>query len=348
MKNYKKKYLEYEQTQPEPWLVNEPDTSKHNHCLYCYQVIEDSEANFHQTCNKKFFGQLETPSLDYKLNELETLAEKVIFSKMAVTGVQAKISLSMHRKEQKNVVKKLTIVGLYGDYILKPPSPHYPHLPEVEDLTMHLADVCGLKTVPHSLIYLNDGTLCYITKRIDRTKTGMLHMEDMCQLSERLTEDKYKGSHEQVAKLLLKYSANPLLDVTNFYELVIFSYLTGNADMHLKNFSLLENSSMQGYTLAPAYDLLSTALVNPADTEELALTLNGKKKNLKYDDFLKAFENSGLSKKILDKTLENFFYCTREMKQKIHESFLNEEYKSAFQTLLNKRVEKLIRMNLEE
>lgn len=344
MKNYKKNYGEYEPSMNDVWLAGESDSNRINRCLYCYQEIENSDANFHQTCNKKFFGQLETPLLDYKFDELETLAEKVIYSKMAVTGVQAKISLSMHRKATKNVVKKLTIVGLYGDYILKPPSSYYLHLPEVEDITMHLADVCGLNTVPHSLIYLEDGTRCYITKRIDRNKTGMTHMEDMCQLSERLTEDKYKGSHEQVAKLILKHSANPLLDVTNFYELVIFSYLTGNADMHLKNFSLIENATMKGYTLAPAYDLLSTSLVHPADTEELALTLNGKKKNLKYDDFLSAFERSGLSKKVLDNTLENFFYCIREMKQMIHKSFLNEEYKTAFQKLLSDRAGKLLRV----
>ena len=345
MKNYKKNYLIYQEPEEYISMVSEGDYFPPNKCLYCYQEIGNPNANFHQACNKKFFGQLETPLLDYDFNELESLAKKVIYSKMAVTGVQPKISLSVHRKEEKNTVKKLTIVGLYGDYILKPPSSHYPFLPEMEDLTMHMAEVCGLKTVPHSLVYLNDGTLCYITKRIDRTKNSKLHMEDMCQLSERLTEDKYKGSHEQVAKLLLKYSSSPLLDVTHFYELVIFSYLTGNADMHLKNFSLLEHTGIKGYTLAPAYDLLSTTLVNPADTEELALTLNGKKSKLNYNDFRSAYERSGLTKKILDTTLENFYYCTREMKAKIKESFLNDTYKLAYENLLKERANTLLPTN---
>jgi serine/threonine-protein kinase HipA len=105
-------------------------------------------------------------------------------------------------------------------------------------------------------------------------------MEDMCQLTERLTEDKYHGSYEQIGKAIQKYSASPGLDVENFFEIVLFSFLTGNADMHLKNFSLLEQPGL-GMTLSPAYDLVNTALVNPADDEELALNLNGRKKNIK-------------------------------------------------------------------
>ncbi|HOZ51548.1 MAG TPA: HipA domain-containing protein [Chitinophagaceae bacterium] len=344
MKNYKKKYSKYQAVNTENWALQEGEISSINRCLYCYEEINETDANFHQSCNKKFFGQLQTPLIDYQFSELESLAEKVIYSKMAVAGVQAKISLSLHRKQEKNEIKKLTIVGLYGDYILKPPSTYYPFLPEVEDLTMHLAEVCGLKTVPHSLIQLKDATVCYITKRVDRTKSSKLHMEDMCQISERLTEDKYKGSHEQIAKLILKHSCNPVLDVTNFYELVIFSFLTGNADMHLKNFSLLENKALKGYTLSPAYDLLATALVNPSDKEELALTLNGKKKNLNYQDFLKAYETSGLSKKVLDTTLDNFFYCLFEMKIKIANSFLNEDLKTQFIQLITERGKRILKV----
>src|SRR5690606_38986653 len=141
-------------------------------------------------------------------------------------------------------------------YILKPPTPHYQQLPEVEDLTMHLAALAKIKTVPHSLIRLQSGKLAYITKRIDRTKKGKLHMEDMCQLTERLTEHKYQGSYEQIAKAILKYSALPGLDLVNFFELVVFSFLTCNADMHLKNFSLIQQPGM-GMVFSPAYDLVA-------------------------------------------------------------------------------------------
>ena len=113
-------------------------------------------------------------------------------------------------------------------------------MPEVEDLTMHLAELAKVNVVPHSLIRFADGELAYITKRIDRTAKGeKLPMEDMCQLSERLTEYKYKGSYEKIAKIIMQYSSVPKLDVINFWEQVVFSWLTGNADMHLKNFFTL-------------------------------------------------------------------------------------------------------------
>jgi serine/threonine-protein kinase HipA len=339
MKNYKKKYLA--RLQKDFNEVRENNALYvGKRCLHCYEPLNELHTEVHQACNKRFYGQLKTPQLHYNLDNLQELATQVIQSQMAVTGVQAKVSLSLYRKADKNLTKKLTIVGLYGDYILKPPSEFYPQLPELESVTMHMASVCGLQVVPNSLVRLQDDTLCYITKRVDRTRKGKLQMEDMCQLSERLTEDKYKGSHEQVAKLLLKYSSNPLLDVSSFFELVLFSFFTGNADMHLKNFSLLEREN-QGLSLSSAYDLVPTALVNEADTEDLALTLNGKKRKLNYRDFLSAYENCGLNKKVLDATLELFTYCKPEMMSVLEKSFVNEEFQQKYATLLNKKYKQL-------
>ena len=259
---------------------------------------------------------------------------------MAVTGVQPKLSLSLHRQKDKNPVKKLTIVGLYGDYILKPPTKHYAELPEVEDLTMHLVGVCGIATVPHSLVKLTDDTRCYVTKRIDRTRKGKRHMEDMCQLTERLTEDKYKGSHEYVAKIIWKYSSNPTFDLTNFWEQVLLSYFTGNANMHLKNCSMLENE-LEEYALSPAYDLVNIVLVNPDDTEDLALTLNGKKSNLNYTDFVKAFDTLKMPVKVLDNMLHNFLYCRKEMAAMVQNSFLSEDMKVGYLEVMQRRYELL-------
>lgn len=309
-------------------------------CLYCYQYLNESETDFHSRCSKKIFGVSVPPILPYSEANMNELAAQVIQSQATITGVQPKLSLHLASAEQPNLAKRFTIVGMWGGFILKPPSLHYPHLPEVEDLTMHLAALAKIKVVPHSLIRLSTGNLAYITRRIDRVKKEKLHMEDMCQLTDRLTEDKYRGSHEQVAKAILKYSANPVLDVVNFFELVLFSFLTGNADMHLKNFSLIYQPET-GPIFSPAYDLVATTLVNPADDEDLALNLNGKKKKINRNDFTAAFTTLGLDAK----QQENIFNKMEKAKPKwlecIETSFLNDKMKMAYQSLLTDRFARL-------
>ena len=234
-------------------------------CLYCYQELGEGETDFHPQCGKKIFGSKTVPLLPYTKADIKQLAEQVIRSQTTLTGVQAKLSLDI--SSSPNQPQRFTIVGLWGRYILKPQTEQFKYMPEVEDLTMHLAELAKVNVVPHSLIRFADGELAYITKRIDRTAKGeKLPMEDMCQLSERLTEYKYKGSYEKIAKIIMQYSSVPKLDVINFWEQVVFSWLTGNADMHLKNFSLY--SQRKGYySMPPGYDMLSTALLMPEDTE---------------------------------------------------------------------------------
>jgi serine/threonine-protein kinase HipA len=309
-------------------------------CLYCYQLLNENETDFHASCSKKIFGVTLPPVLPYSENNMEELAAQVIQTQAAVTGVQPKLSLHLATAEQPNLAKRFTIVGMWGEYILKPSSPHYPALPEVEDLTMHLASIAKIKVVPHSLIRLSSGNLAYITKRIDRKGKVKLHMEDMCQLTERLTEDKYQGSHEQVAKAILKYSANPGLDVVNFFELVLFSFLTGNADMHLKNFSLIHQPKI-GSVFSPAYDLVATALVNPADDEDLALTLNGRKKKINRNDFISAFTRLGLDEKQQDNILKKMEKALPIWFEFIDISFLSNEMKIAYKNLIQHRFHRL-------
>ncbi len=305
-------------------------------CLFCYKILNESETDFHQACSKKIFGVPIPPSLPYSEADMAELATQVIQTHTTVTGVQPKLSLHLASAAHPHLAKRFTIVGMWGDYILKPPSPHYRQLPEVEDLTMHLATIAKIFVVPHCLIRLASGNLAYITKRVDRVKKEKLHMEDMCQLTERLTEDKYRGSYEQVAKAILKYSANPGLDVVNFFELVLFSFLTGNADMHLKNFSLIHRPDT-GPVFSPAYDLVATALVNPDDHEDLALTLNGKKKKINRNDFIAAFTTLGLE----TKQQKNIFKKMEASKAKWFEiidiSFLHDEMKATYKNLLHER-----------
>lgn len=290
------------------------------------------------------FGQVVVPELPFSEDGMEELAQQVIQSHTTVTGIQPKLSLHLASSEQPDRPKRFTIVGMWGGYILKPPTHHYPHLPEVEDLTMHLANIAKIKVVPHSLIRLQSGNVAYITKRVDRVKKNKLHMEDMCQLTERLTEDKYHGSYEQVAKAIQQYSVNPGLDVVNFFELVLFSFLIGNADMHLKNFSLL-TEPRTGPIFSPAYDLVATKLVNPADDEDVALTLNGKKKKIKRSDFEAAFKNARLE----EKQQENIFKKMDNAKGKwfdfIDISFLNDEFKKAYKNLIEERFSIIKQLN---
>lgn len=313
-------------------------------CLYCYQPLEDIEMDFHTQCSKKIFGLPIPPELPYTEDQMDELATQTVKSQMTVTGVQPKLSLHLASGNNPKNPKRFTIVGLWGGYILKPPTPHYPHLPEVEDLTMHLAAIAKINVVPHSLIRLQSGNLAYITKRIDRVKKTKLHMEDMCQLTERLSEDKYHGSYEQIAKAIMKYSVNPGLDVVNFFEQVLFSFLTGNADMHLKNFSLI-NQPETGPALSPAYDMVATVLVNPKDNEDLALNLNGKKKRINRNDFIVAFNTLKLDVK----QQENMFTKMEKAKNKwldfIEISFLNNDFKAAYKELISNRFERLNNIN---
>lgn len=308
-------------------------------CLFCYKPLKEGEIDYHKACTRKIFESTTVPMLPYTRANIKELAREIVTASTTVTGVQAKLSLDISRGHA-GEPQRFTIVGLWGRFILKPQTDRFAHLPENEDLTMHMAEAAGIKTVPHSLIRFVDGELCYLTRRVDRTKNGAkIAMEDMCQLSERLTEDKYKGSYERIAKLIRRYSSAPLLDVVNFWEVVLFSWLTGNADMHLKNFSLFRPAN--DYMMTPAYDLLSTALAMPEDDEELALTLNGKKKRIKREDFEIAMRDSGLEEKAISNLFLRFSKAIPKWHELITESFLPLNLQQAYHDKIDKMVQKI-------
>ena len=303
-------------------------------CLYCYQPLEQGQTDFHPQCSKKLFGTTTPPELPYTKDDIESLALEVVRSQVTVTGVQPKLSVDLEKEA--NGKKRFTIVGLWGKYILKPQTELYVNLPENEDLTMHLATMVNIKTVPHSLIRFKDGSLAYITKRIDRDKKkGKIPMEDMCQLTEKLTEQKYKGSHEQIAKIIMLHSAYPVLDLLTYFEVLLFCYLTGNADMHLKNFSLYKPANE--YILAPAYDLLSTKLVLPDDIDELALTLNAKKRKLKKSDFNNLLNTYKIDEKVIENIYEKYRKIVPQWLNFIDTSFLPQQMKEEYKSIINKR-----------
>lgn len=304
-------------------------------CLACYRPLDDTLHSYHRSCAKKFFGQEEPPHLTFSEADLEQMALSTIRSHGVVTGAQRKISLALHGEN----TKKLTIVGLWGTYILKPPTPLYPELPEIEDLTMHLAADAGISVVPHALIPMSTGHLAYITRRVDRTPDGPLHMEDMCQLTGRLTEYKYHGSHEQIAKHIAGFSKNRFLDVINFADVVLFSYIVGNADLHLKNVSLLEHRS-GGFAVSPYYDLVATTLVLE-ESEMLALTLHGKKSNIKVKEFIGAFKSFGMESRQIQNSFKRLANSFDVWSARIDYSFVSASTKDRFKLLIRDRLQML-------
>lgn len=306
-------------------------------CLYCYKELEEGQKDFHPGCARKFFGTSDAPLLEYRREELDALAAQVIQAQTSLTGVQPKLSLNLHKHEGSN---RLTIVGLWGDFIFKPQTDAYPELPENEDLTMHLAEAARIKVVPHSLIHLADGSLGYITRRIDRTKKGeKIDMEDMCQLTLHPTEYKYKSSCEQIAKAIAAYSSTPRLDLVNFMQVLLFSFVTGNNDMHLKNFSLYRPKAL--YQLSPAYDLLNVAIANPKDKEEMALSINGKKARIKLADFLKASDTMGIEQRVTLGLINGLRDAMPAWIDLINNSFLSDDMKQNYLDLISRRMDVL-------
>jgi serine/threonine-protein kinase HipA len=305
-------------------------------CLYCYKTIEDTDDDFHEACSLDFFGTKKAPILGYSLNQMTELAKNVVERSVAVPGVQPKLSLSLIDEALNNGdAGRLTIVGaLGGSYIFKPPTEHYHEMPQNEHVTMRIAEAFGINTVQSSLIRLESGELSYITKRIDRTEKGeKIHMIDMFQILEAF--DKYKGSMEKIGKALSDYSDDTLLDKFYFFELSVFSFLTGNNDMHLKNFSMINKGTK--WTLAPAYDLLNVNLANPIDNEELALPIEGKKKRLRKDHFERFGKGLDLNNKQIEGVFKRFIKNKALAFEWIDNSFLSKGFKERYKEILEKR-----------
>ena len=306
-----------------------------NRCLYCYKE-HNEDGDYHKKCATKFFGTSIVPTMPYALDEMNELAQQVIERSISLTGVQPKLSMSVLDSTRD---KRLTVVGaLGGNYIFKPPNADFEEMPENEHLTMLLATLYGISTVPSTLIRLKSGELSYITKRIDRREDGSkIHMLDMFQITE--AYDKYRSSHERVAKAIRECVANTGFDILRFFELVVFSYLVGNNDMHLKNFSLLNDQN--SWSLSPAYDLLNVHLVMPEDEEELALTLGGKKRKISRKHFVDFGLSSGLTEKQIQGVFTRFPKRKKATFQMIEISFLNDEMKRKYIELLDSRYMKL-------
>ncbi|MBO9731663.1 MAG: HipA domain-containing protein [Chitinophaga sp.] len=298
-------------------------------CWFCYKEAPGKQ--YHSECCEAFFSKKKTPELLLDKQLLKALAEKNIHQKIAITGVQPKLSVALDTMNDTMLDTRLAVIGLSHEYILKPQHPFYHLVPENEDLTMHLAALFGIQVCEHTLLQATDRSLVYVAKRLDRKGGQKIHMEDFCQLSSLLTENKYKGSYERIGKLIAKYCTNEALELLSYFEVLLFSYLTGNNDMHLKNFSVLHLHT--GIVLSPAYDLLNINMINPADEEELALTLNAKKKRIKLKDFIMLADGLSIPENVRNNIFSKFSSMNDKVYELINSSFLDEEGKEKYKKI---------------
>ena len=312
-------------------------------CLCCGKPLRTpDETGWHKACIKRFFGTTKLPEIEIDDKTLNLLATETTNKGFTVPGVQKKLSLHLVSDRRK---PRLTLVNYPTGYILKPQVAEFEALPESEQLIMTMADMAGISTVPHALIKGNAG-LAYITKRVDRNLTDgkieMLAMEDFCQLDLRLTEDKYRGSYERCAKIIKQYSSRVGIDMAEFYIRLVFCFIVGNSDMHLKNFSLIETAEGSGeYVLSPAYDLLPVNANMPADKEQFALAMNGKKMNIRKGDFLKFADTCGITRQTAEKLIENLVKLTPKWLAMCENSLLPDELKDRLKKIIIERTEVL-------
>ncbi|MBU3666776.1 MAG: HipA domain-containing protein [Chthoniobacterales bacterium] len=308
-------------------------------CRICLGDLSAREKDYHADCCRELFDAARPPQISYTWEELNSLAEQIVRSHIAVPGVQPKLLLHLEHGNARDG-GRFTLVGLEDGYILKPPVERFPEMPELEHLTMRMAACCGIATASCGLISLHNGPPALIVRRMDRDRERKLAMEDMCQLTDRLTEEKYRGSLESAGKVILRHCNNSGLDAVRFFEVNLFCFLTGNSDMHLKNFSLLRASNGE-ISLSPAYDLLPTVLLLPEDEEESALTINGRKKKLRRGDFLALGQTLRMTDRQISNVFQRFEKSLDACTALIDCGFCSEETKERYRHLVSRRWQQL-------
>ena len=254
---------------------------------------------------------------------------------MSIQGVQPKLSAILNIKDS-----HFDIVDKNGKYILKPQHHVFPELPQNEDLTMRLAATVGIEVPFHGLIWSKDNSLTYFIKRFDRKgHKDKIAVEDFAQLAGMSRDTKYNYSMEKLVKLIDDYCTFPAIEKAKLFKLVLFNFLTGNEDMHLKNYSVIvQNGKVE---LSPAYDLLNSTIVLKGDAGEIALTLKGKKSNLNRNILVDYFgkDRCGLTDKVVERTFDSVQKAIPSWFDLIEISFLSEEMRDKYQNLLQRRLD---------
>ncbi len=303
------------------------------YCLCCGKKLTSDVSLWHLDCIKSFFGTSTFPDVSLLEKEIEELAVKELEKGNAITGVQKKLSFGLSKNKG---TRRLTLTNLEPKYIIKTEDEAIPYITEMEHLIMLLAERIGLHTVKHGLIKTQNNGYLYISKRIDRKNDQKLAMEDFCQLSNKLTEYKYQGTYERCVKDVIdQFSSRKVIDKISFFSCIYFSYLVGNTDMHLKNFSLFDDGS--GYHLTPFYDLVSSLIL--VGQEEMALAINDKRKHLTKNDFKSFGISSGLSMELTLKLMDKINKKTERIyKEEISKSLISETLKDKLTKLMETRL----------
>ncbi len=320
-----------------------------NTCLCCGKAFSEKASDqelkdhWHKSCIRKFFGVDTLPELDQTEDGLLHIATESANHGFTVPGVQKKMSIHLSNNDGK---PSLTLVDYPSGFILKPQTETFESLPESEFLVMQMAEKSGIAVVPYALIHMSKSSeTAYITKRVDRiisakrgSKVKMLAMEDFCQLESHSSAGKYLGSYERCAKLISRYSIRPGIDLSELFMRVVFSFVTGNSDMHLKNLSMIEtHPESEQYVLSPAYDMLPVNLLFPDDKDQMALAINGKKRNIHQKDFIDFAEASGITKGAAIKMIKWIVNLKPIYLEMCNESLLPASTKEAFSALIEER-----------
>lgn len=279
---------------------------------------------------KEMFNTTELPKIEFGLQDLSQKAQ-LTTGKLSISGVQPKLSMKLDKKNN-----TLISVAEGGEYILKPQTASFPNIPENEQCCMDIAAEFKIDVPPHCLLPLKDGSLTYIVKRFDRESGVKVHQEEFSQILE--SRDKYKGSVEQIGRKLKEISSAPGYDAQLFFERVVFNFIIGNGDAHLKNYSIAYKDE-ETIRLTPAYDIVCSKLLIPGE-EDSALSINGKKNNLKREDFDMFADYLNIPTKI---RYEKFKKSLALMETVIKNSEIKKETQGQF---INIIIERLSRMDI--
>lgn len=335
--------------------------------MKCYSCLKNIKSgSYCPKCKKNLFNGINIKPLAFDKTKFYEYKREMT-DRMSLSGVQDKISLTFGEGNTLVPTEK------DGRFLLKP-------IPRAHDSAINLEDIVAnehlsmqisqqifkIPTAFNGLIEFKDGELAYITKRFDYSisSTGdeivKLDQEDFASVLEHTEKSngrnyKYESSYEECAKNITKHVAAYIPAIEDFYKRVILNYLIGNADAHLKNFSLLRDESRGDYGLSPNYDILFTKyhLVNEFGTTGLDLFNDYESEAFSAMGYytLQDFETFalviGIKEKRLIKIFTNILKSTDKVHSMIQDSFLSDRAKLAYANNYNTRLKKSLCYSIE-